>query len=60
MGGQIRIRVRYLDVATPWFDYLFLSSRSFATSSTEPGGTSFACSDGERTYVAVIEKARGS
>jgi SAM-dependent methyltransferase len=25
MSGQIRIRIRYRDVATPWFDYLFLS-----------------------------------
>ena len=25
MAGQTRIRVRYLDLATPWFDYLFAS-----------------------------------
>ena len=25
MAGQTRIRVRYLDLATPWFDYLFVS-----------------------------------
>lgn len=25
MAGQARIRVRYLDLATPWFDYLFVS-----------------------------------
>lgn len=24
-GGQVGIRVRYLDLATPWFDYLFCS-----------------------------------
>jgi SAM-dependent methyltransferase len=25
MGGQIRMRVRYRTLATPWFDYLFVS-----------------------------------
>lgn len=25
MGGQIRLRVRYERLATPWFDYLFTS-----------------------------------
>jgi SAM-dependent methyltransferase len=25
MGGQLRIRIRYRELATPWFDYLFLS-----------------------------------
>ena len=25
MGGQLRIRVRYKNLASPWFDYLFLS-----------------------------------
>lgn len=26
MGGQVRIRVRYRGYATPWFDYLFVST----------------------------------
>lgn len=25
MGGQIRLRIRHRDLATPWFDYLFVS-----------------------------------
>ena len=25
MGGQIRMRVRYRKIKSPWFDYLFLS-----------------------------------
>lgn len=25
MSGQVRIRVRYRECATPWFDYLFVS-----------------------------------
>ena len=27
MGGQARIRVRYLDMATPWFEYFFVSRK---------------------------------
>lgn len=30
MGGQIRIRVRYKDLAGPWFDYLFVSPDELA------------------------------
>jgi hypothetical protein len=30
MGGQIRLRVRYQHLATPWFDYLFVSQREMA------------------------------
>jgi hypothetical protein len=26
MSGQLRLRVRYRDYATPWFDYLIASS----------------------------------
>jgi hypothetical protein len=25
LGGQVRIRIRYRDVATPWFDYCLFS-----------------------------------
>ena len=27
MGGQLRIRIRFREIASPWFDYLFLSRR---------------------------------
>ena len=44
MGGQLRIRVRYHDIATPWFDYIFLSEpRAARRSWTEPGWELPAC-----------------
>ena len=30
MGGQVRIRIRYKDYATPWFDYLLVSKKELA------------------------------
>lgn len=30
MAGQLRLRVRYLDVSTPWFDYLLCSVEELA------------------------------
>jgi SAM-dependent methyltransferase len=66
MAGQIRLRIRYRDVATPWFDYLFVS-RDELEELLEGTGWHLArtIEDGEggvkgraRTglYVAVIEK----
>jgi SAM-dependent methyltransferase len=56
MGGQIRIRVRYQDVATPWFDYLFLSEPELLETLDGTGWRLLRLLEGERTYVAVIEK----
>jgi SAM-dependent methyltransferase len=56
MGGQIRIRVRYQDVATAWFDYLFLSQPELLEILDGTGWRLFRLLEGERTYVAVIEK----
>jgi SAM-dependent methyltransferase len=58
MSGQIRIRIRYRDVATPWFDYLFLS-RPELEELLQGTGWRLARTiedDGEPFYVAVIEK----
>ena len=30
MGGQLRIRVRFREIASPWFDYLFVSREELA------------------------------
>ena len=57
MGGQIRIRVRFQDVATPWFDYMFLSEQELLSVLEGTGWTLLRKLDGERTYVAIIEKA---
>jgi SAM-dependent methyltransferase len=57
MGGQLRIRVRYREFATPWFDYLLM-----APSELEEllGGTGWrlvrTIQDESPLYVAVIEK----
>jgi len=56
MGGQIRIRVRYEDVATPWFDYLFLSEPELHEILDGTGWRLARMLPGTRTYVAVIEK----
>jgi SAM-dependent methyltransferase len=57
MSGQIRIRVRYRDLATPWFDYLMVS-RDELRALAEPAGWTVARTiDSDDTYVAVLEKA---
>jgi SAM-dependent methyltransferase len=57
MGGQIRIRIRYRDVATPWFDYLFVS-REELDDLLRGSGWRLArtIEDDQSLYVAVIEK----
>jgi SAM-dependent methyltransferase len=57
MSGQLRIRIRYRDAATPWFDYLFLS-REELEELLEGTGWRLARTyeDDGRFYVAVIEK----
>ena len=59
MGGQIRIRVRYRQYATPWFDYLFASKPEMEQILH---GTGWAVeryietSDSMPTYIAILEK----
>jgi SAM-dependent methyltransferase len=57
MSGQIRIRIRYRDLATPWFDYLFLSRPELAEL-VEGTGWRLArtIDDASPIYVAVLEK----
>ncbi len=57
MSGQIRIRIRYRDVATPWFDYLFLS-RPELEELVEGTGWRLARTyeDDSPLYIAVMEK----
>jgi SAM-dependent methyltransferase len=61
MGGQIRIRVRYRDVATPWFDYLFLSHEELEELLE---GTAWRLTrtyeDDPSLYVAVLAKSQPS
>jgi SAM-dependent methyltransferase len=57
MGGQVRIRVRYRDYRTPWFDYLLASRQEVARILSGTGWRVRRFLDGRGPiYVAVIEK----
>jgi SAM-dependent methyltransferase len=56
MSGQIRIRVRYRDHATPWFDYLMVSRPELEDLLDGTGWRLERVLDSEDTYVAVIDK----
>jgi SAM-dependent methyltransferase len=58
MGGQIRIRVRYRDRATPWFDYLMVSPGELDDLLLGTGWSAGRIFEGPDTYIAVIEKER--
>jgi SAM-dependent methyltransferase len=59
MPGQIRLRIRYREKATPWFDYLFVSIPELERLSE---GTGWRVDDpphdagGSPMYVAVLRK----
>ena len=57
MAGQTRIRVRYRDLATPWFDYLFVSRPELRAllRGTRWRIEHLIDSDGP-TYIAVLTK----
>lgn len=57
MGGQIRIRIRFRDVASAWFDYLFLSEDELRDLLVGTGWRiDRVVHDDTPMYVAVIEK----
>jgi SAM-dependent methyltransferase len=56
LPGQIRIRVRYRLLKTPWFDYLMVSRDELAELLGGTGWHLARTIDGEDTYIAVIEK----
>jgi SAM-dependent methyltransferase len=56
MGGQIRLRVRYGERATPWFDYLMVSQDELAELLDGTGWSIGRVFESDDTYVAVIEK----
>ena len=60
MSGQLRIRIRYRDLATPWFDYLFVSRPELEEllEGTDWRLTRTIEDDPHPQYVAVIEKER--
>jgi SAM-dependent methyltransferase len=56
LPGQIRIRVRYRQLKTPWFDYVMVSPDEFEELLAGTGWALTRTLDGEETYIAVIEK----
>lgn len=57
MSGQIRIRVRYRDQATPWFDYLMVSRQELEDLLDGTGWRLGRVLESADTYVAIIQKA---
>ena len=57
LAGQVRIRVRYQKIKTPWFEYLFVSIPEMASLLQDTGWkiTRIFNSDGPH-YIACIEK----
>jgi SAM-dependent methyltransferase len=57
MAGQLRIRVRYRDTTSPWFDYLMVSRPEMEAIVKGTGWTVARClNSGKSSYVAVIER----
>ena len=58
MAGQLRIRIRHHEYATPWFDYLLASPEEMAELA-EAGGWRLAqvIDEGEYVYIGVLELA---
>ena len=58
MSGQLRLRVRYLNFRTPWFDYLIVSKEEMETIIQRTGWQVAQYINAEDTpmYIAIIEK----
>jgi SAM-dependent methyltransferase len=56
LPGQIRIRVRYRDLATPWFDYLMVGRGELRDVLDGTGWMLERTIDSDDTYIAVIDK----
>ncbi len=56
MAGQVRLRVRYKDLATPWFDYLLVSREEMKDIVDGTGWRVTKQTQGGAIYCAVLEK----
>lgn len=57
LPGQIRIRVRFRDLATPWFDYLMVSPDGLRELAEPAGWTLATVLEGDDVYIAVLDKS---
>ena len=60
MAGVERLRVRYRQYATPWYDVLFASRNEVAQLARESGWAVTQFMDDGPGYVAVLELAGSS
>lgn len=59
MAGQLRLRIRYRNIADPWFDYLFMSPDELRAISAGTGWRVSRTIEGTGPmYVAILEKER--
>jgi SAM-dependent methyltransferase len=59
MAGQMRLRIRHLDLATPWFDYLFVSQDEMRRIAVGTGWkVAQVIESGGPIYIGVLEKER--
>ena len=56
VAGQVRIRVRFRERATPWFDYLMVSRSELEQLLDGTGWVIGRTIESEDTYIAVIDK----
>jgi hypothetical protein len=56
MAGQLRVRTRYRDLATPWTDWLQLSPDELAGLVDGTGWRLHRTLHHRRSYVAVLDK----
>jgi SAM-dependent methyltransferase len=60
LGGQIRMRLRFRGLCTPWFDYLFVSRKELTELLKGSGWRLVRTIDGSGPgYFVVLEKERG-
>ena len=57
LPGQLTIRVRYRDAATPWFDYLMVSPTELERLVDGTGWRLARTIDSDDTYIAILEKS---
>lgn len=57
MGGQIRMRIRHKKIATPWFDYLFVSKKELRLLLKDSGWrVKKIISSKKSGYIAILGK----
>ena len=58
MSGQVRIRVRFKNLKTPWFDYLFVSREEMQQILHDTGWRVAEFLDsGGASYIGVLSKS---